>query len=187
MQMFYAQSRGLDPASARALLLEGFVMGLWDAVGDEAQRERDLRGRARCVAEGCAMNGTRTPAPNSAPSTCVRQFPAIENWHYLDSAATAQKPQAVIDAITNAYARDYATVHRGVYERSATMTASYEAARAAAAGLIGGQPNEVVFTRGATEAINLVARTLPKNGRNSRAAFESRASQQHRSLAACRL
>ena len=39
VQMFYAQSRGLDPASARALLLEGFVMGLWDAVGDEAQRE----------------------------------------------------------------------------------------------------------------------------------------------------
>jgi cysteine desulfurase/selenocysteine lyase len=94
------------------------------------------------------------------------QFPAIENWHYLDSAATAQKPQAVIDAITQAYSRDYATVHRGVYERSATMTASYEAARAAASNLIGGQPNELVFTRGATEAINLVARTLPKNGRN---------------------
>jgi cysteine desulfurase/selenocysteine lyase len=94
------------------------------------------------------------------------QFPAIENWHYLDSAATAQKPQAVIDAITQAYARDYATVHRGVYERSASMTASYEAARAAASNLIGGQPNEVVFTRGATEAINLVARSLPKDGRN---------------------
>ena len=94
------------------------------------------------------------------------QFPAIENWHYLDSAATAQKPQVVIDAITNAYARDYATVHRGVYERSAAMTASYEAARAAASGLIGGQPNEVAFTRGATEAINLVARSLPKEGRN---------------------
>jgi len=94
------------------------------------------------------------------------QFPAIVNWHYLDSAATAQKPQAVIDAITQAYSRDYATVHRGVYERSASMTASYEAARAAAATLIGGQPNELIFTRGATEAINLVARTLPKNGRN---------------------
>ena len=64
------------------------------------------------------------------------QFPAIENWHYLDSAATAQKPQAVIDAITQAYARDYATVHRGVYERSASMTASYEAARAAASATI---------------------------------------------------
>jgi cysteine desulfurase/selenocysteine lyase len=94
------------------------------------------------------------------------QFPAIAGWHYLDSAATAQKPQAVIDVITQAYSRDYATVHRGVYERSAAMTASYEAARAAASTLIGGQPNELVFTRGATEAINLVARTLPKNGRN---------------------
>ena len=103
--------------------------------------------------------------PNSALDVRA-QFPAIENWHYLDSAATAQKPQAVIDAITKAYAQDYATVHRGVYERSAAMTASYEASRAAASALIGGQPNEVVFTRGATEAINLVARSLPKEDRN---------------------
>src|SRR3954447_7235236 len=94
------------------------------------------------------------------------QFPAIADWHYLDSAATAQKPQAVIDAITEAYARNYATVHRGVYQRSSEMTGRYEAGRAAAATLIGGAPNELVFTRGATEAINLVARTLPKNGRN---------------------
>jgi len=94
------------------------------------------------------------------------QFPGIVNWHYLDSAATAQKPQAVIDAITQAYARDYATVHRGVYERSATMTDAYEASRAAASNLIGGQASELVFTRGATEAINLVARSLPKDGRN---------------------
>jgi len=93
------------------------------------------------------------------------QFPAIVGWHYLDSAATAQKPQAVIDAITNAYAHDYATVHRGVYERSAVMTQSYEDARGAASKLIGGKPGEAIFTRGATEAINLVARTLPKQGR----------------------
>ena len=93
------------------------------------------------------------------------QFPAIKGWHYLDSAATAQKPQAVIDAITQAYSRDYATVHRGVYERSATMTDAYERSRAAASKLIGGGPNEVIFTRGATEAINFVARTLPRNGR----------------------
>ncbi len=94
------------------------------------------------------------------------QFPAIADWHYLDSAATAQKPQAVIDAITQAYARDYATVHRGVYQRSSDMTAAYEASRAAASKLIGGQPDELIFTRGATEAINLVARVLPKEGRN---------------------
>ena len=95
------------------------------------------------------------------------QFPAIpEGWHYLDSAATAQKPQAVIDAISCAYGHDYATVHRGVYERSAAMTQSFEAARAAAASLIGGQTDELVFTRGATEAINLVADCYPRGKRN---------------------
>ena len=93
------------------------------------------------------------------------QFPAIAGWHYLDSAATAQKPQTVIDAIAQAYSRDYATVHRGVYERSATMTDAYERSRGAASKLIGGRPNELIFTRGATEAINLVARALPRDGR----------------------
>ena len=93
------------------------------------------------------------------------QFPGIAGWHYLDSAATAQKPQAVIDAITTAYARDYATVHRAIYQRSSEMTGRYEAARAAASKLIGGKPSELVFTRGATESINLVARALPKEGR----------------------
>ncbi len=94
------------------------------------------------------------------------QFPGVGDWHYLDSAATAQKPQAVIDAIAQAYGPDYATVHRGVYRRSSDMTQRYEAARGASAKLIGGEAREVVFTRGATEAINLVARSLPKDGRN---------------------
>jgi cysteine desulfurase/selenocysteine lyase len=94
------------------------------------------------------------------------QFPGVGDWHYLDSAATAQKPQSVIDAITRAYGPDYATVHRGVYQRSSDMTGRYEAARAAASALIGGQASELVFTRGATEAINLVAQRLPKDGRN---------------------
>ena len=86
------------------------------------------------------------------------EFPAIPaDWSYLDTAATAQKPRAVIEAITNAYARDYATVHRGVYARSAAMTEAYEAARDAVAGFIGGRAQDVVFVRGATEAINLVA------------------------------
>lgn len=79
-------------------------------------------------------------------------------WHYLDTAATAQKPQAVIDAMSRALGRDYATVHRGVYGRSAQMTLAYEAARRRVAQFIGAaSENEIVFVRGATEAINLVA------------------------------
>jgi cysteine desulfurase/selenocysteine lyase len=79
-------------------------------------------------------------------------------WHYLDSAATAQKPQAVIDATIRAMGVDYATVHRGVYARSADMTLAYEAARERVARFINaGSSDEIVFVRGATEGINLVA------------------------------
>ena len=90
-------------------------------------------------------------------------FPGLtDNWHYLDTGATAQKPQAVIDATVNAMGRDYATVHRGVYARSADMTLAYEAARRRVAGFIGAaSENEIVFVRGATEGINLVARSFP--------------------------
>ena len=88
-------------------------------------------------------------------------FPAFaDNWAYLDSAATAQKPQAVIDAVARAYGEDYATVHRGVYGKSAAMTEAFEAARGSVARFIGASsPSEIVFTRGATEAINLVAQS----------------------------
>ena len=86
-------------------------------------------------------------------------------WHYLDSAATAQKPQAVIDAVSRALGADYATVHRGVYSRSAEMTLGYEAARRRVAAFVGAREDEIVFTRGATEAINLVAYSWPEKGR----------------------
>jgi cysteine desulfurase / selenocysteine lyase len=84
-------------------------------------------------------------------------FPGVGEWHYLDTAATAQKPQAVIDATVRAMGADYATVHRGVYQRSADMTLAYEAARRRVARFINADESEIVFVRGATEAINLVA------------------------------
>ena len=94
----------------------------------------------------------------TAPLDVLADFPAIPpGWAYLDTAATSQKPQPVIDAITRAYDSTYATVHRGVYQRSADMTLAYEAARRRVARFIGGQENEVIFVRGATEGINLVA------------------------------
>ena len=86
-------------------------------------------------------------------------------WHYLDTAATSQKPQQVIDAVTRAIGADYATVHRGVYTRSAEMTLGYEAARRRVAEFVGGKEDEIVFTRGATEAINLVAYSWPDKRR----------------------
>ena len=93
------------------------------------------------------------------PLDRVSDFPAIPSgWAYLDTAATAQKPQVVIDAITSAYGETYATVHRGVYQRSADMTLAYENARHKVADFLGaGTPDEIVFVRGATEGINLVA------------------------------
>ncbi len=101
-------------------------------------------------------------APTALSMDYRQDFPGLltgagEPWHYLDTAATAQKPQAVIDAMAKALGEDYATVHRGVYSRSAGMTLAYEAARRRIAAFIGGQESEVVFTRGATEAINLLA------------------------------
>ncbi|MGV3480746.1 MAG: cysteine desulfurase [Sphingobium sp.] len=95
------------------------------------------------------------------PLDHLADFPAIPaGWAYLDTAATAQKPAPVIAAIDRAYAETYATVHRGVYQRSADMTIAYEAARERVARFIGaGSASEIVFTRGATESINLVAQS----------------------------
>lgn len=91
-------------------------------------------------------------------------FPIFDEhpgWVYLDSAATAQKPRSVIDALTNFYTKEYATVHRAIYQRSLAATEKYEATRKAAQKLINAaHPEEIVFTRGATDGINLVALSL---------------------------
>jgi cysteine desulfurase/selenocysteine lyase len=79
---------------------------------------------------------------------------------YLDGAATAQKPRAVIEAVTRYYERDNANVHRGVHALSERATAAFEGARATVARFLGAEPREVVFVRGTTEAINLVAQTF---------------------------
>lgn len=77
---------------------------------------------------------------------------------YLDSAASSQKPAVVIEAIRRYYSEQHANIHRGVYRLSEEATAAYEAARVAVARFLGApDPRGVVFVRGATEAINLVA------------------------------
>jgi cysteine desulfurase/selenocysteine lyase len=79
---------------------------------------------------------------------------------YLDSAASAQKPRAVIDAMVHAMEHSYANVHRGLHTLANETTEAYEAARRSVARLLNAEPAEIVFTKGATEAINLVASGL---------------------------
>jgi cysteine desulfurase/selenocysteine lyase len=99
------------------------------------------------------------------------EFPILEQQVngkplvYFDSAASSQKPRAVIDAISHYYERDNANVHRGLHELSSRATDAYEGARAKLARYLGAaSPDEIIFTRGTTEAINLVANTWgPQN------------------------
>jgi cysteine desulfurase/selenocysteine lyase len=80
---------------------------------------------------------------------------------YLDNAASAQKPKAVLDRLTQAYTSEYSNVHRGLHYLANAATEGYEGARERVAGFLNaGRSDEIVFTRGATEAINLVAQTF---------------------------
>jgi cysteine desulfurase / selenocysteine lyase len=95
-----------------------------------------------------------------------RDFPIFEQEVYgkpltfLDSAASAQKPQCVIDAISDCYSNEYANIHRGGYFLSQALTAKYEASRETVQKHINARSSkEIIFVRGATEAINLVAQT----------------------------
>jgi cysteine desulfurase / selenocysteine lyase len=88
-------------------------------------------------------------------------FPLLEanpGLHYLDSAATSQKPRAVLDAMVDYYERDNANPHRGAYDLSARATERYHAARERVARFLGAADTDcLIFTRGTTEALNLVA------------------------------
>ncbi|MGB7978494.1 MAG: SufS family cysteine desulfurase [Chlamydiales bacterium] len=90
------------------------------------------------------------------------EFPIFKkhpDWVYLDSAATAHKPRSVIDALTRFYAEDYATVHRAIYSQSIKAGEQYHATRLTAARFLNALPEEIIFTRGTTDAINLVAQS----------------------------
>src|SRR5438132_2276798 len=109
---------------------------------------------------------TVPPMTSSAPNwTALRaDFPVLDQQvHgqpliYFDNAATTQKPRAVLESLRHYYERDNANVHRGIHELSNRATAAFEAARARAARFINARSaDEIVFTRGTTEGINVVA------------------------------
>ena len=86
----------------------------------------------------------------------VHGFPLV----YLDNAATSQKPRAVLEAMDHFYRHDNSNVHRGIHELSRRATEAFEAARERVARFLNARESaEIIFTRGTTEGINLVART----------------------------
>jgi cysteine desulfurase/selenocysteine lyase len=108
------------------------------------------------------------------PAVVRRDFPIFDTvrekpLRYLDSAATSQKPQAVLDAMDHYYRSYNANIHRGVYQIAEEATAAFENARKRVASFLNAaSPREIIFTRNSTEAINLVAhawgRTFLKDG-----------------------
>jgi len=98
------------------------------------------------------------------PVMIRREFPTLEQavngrpLVYLDNAATSQKPKVVLDALRAYYENDNSNVHRGIHELSRRATVAYEESRAKVASWVGAdEPSEIVWTRGTTEAINLVS------------------------------
>ena len=109
---------------------------------------------------------TQSAIVNDLAQRCRGDFPVLNQTIngkpliYLDHAATSQKPKRVLDALNNYYSHDNANVHRGAHSLSARATDAFEAARTKVAKFIGANDSaEIVFTRNATEAINLVACT----------------------------
>lgn len=104
-----------------------------------------------------SKTGLREDSPR-ADFPLLVESRAGRGLHYLDNAATTHKPAAVIDAVANCYRERYGPVNRGLYPLAETATEAYESARTSVAGFIGAQEARgVVFTRSATEALNLVA------------------------------
>ena len=108
--------------------------------------------------------GNRKQAPRYDVAAIRADFPILsrevndKTLVYLDNGASAQKPRAVLDTIQRVYAEDYANVHRGLHYLSNLSTANFEKARETVRGFINARSDaEIIFTRNATEAINLAA------------------------------
>jgi len=118
-------------------------------------------------------NNAASTAPVFDSLSCRADFPALQqsiNDHplvYLDNAASSQQPAAVIDAVAAYQSHDHANVHRGVHTLSHRATEAYEGARDRIASFINANSrSEIVFTRGTTEAINLVSQSFCRPGLN---------------------
>ena len=109
------------------------------------------------VAAGAAFSTAESAAIRADFAILSRTVRGGKPLVYLDSGATSQKPRQVLDAERAFYEQKNAAVHRGAHQLAEEATDAFESARETVAAFIGAQPREVVFTKNATEALNLVA------------------------------
>ena len=163
-----ATSTAVAPTAVKPMTLDGlknFVHGVRNQ--PPVQRSNFLDGEGSRVSTQSGSGMVPRHASHGIDIASVRNdFPVLKqnvNGHplaWLDNAATTQKPQVVIDAISRFYATDNSNIHRAAHSLAARATDAYESARQTVARFIGARSDkDIVFTRGTTEAINLVANT----------------------------
>ena len=207
-QVFYLQARGIPKDDAEAMLLEAFGREAIDRVEDEMLAEAlcALVARLACIqgsdrpptrrrddGDARVNDFVRTPLEPYDVAKIREDFPILTERPYgkplvyLDNAASAQKPKAVIDRLVHAYEHEYANVHRGLHYLANAATEAYEAARESVRRFLNAaSTEEIIFTRSATEAINLAAASygLKNIGAGDEIVLErDGASLQHRALA----
>ena len=167
---FYLMARGIPAKEAEALLIQAFVGEIIETIAHDGLREALLERGGR-MAEGAENEAHDTPRSENGRLRCrARSARIFRRWRmqiygkplvYLDNAASAQKPKAVLDRLREPTRAEYANVHRGLHYLANAATEAYEGARENVRGFLNAErAEEIVFTRNATEAINLVAYTF---------------------------
>ena len=161
-QLFYLNSRGIAMDKAREILIKAFLEDIVIQSVDEPLHDFIFNeantGLSSIIKKMKSLNNDKYDV-----NKIKAQFPALNRtvWDkplvYLDSAASMQKPQRVLDAINKNYSFNYSNVHRGLHKLSEEATSNYEGARRKIANFINCNEKEVIFTSGATAAINLIA------------------------------
>lgn len=174
----YAQSGAVPAKPENRVVAQSFglpgqgeLLALLADIGNE-RKSADLTGQPQNRGNFYFLDAVREPeiAPSARPAFDVnavrRDFPILNErvngkpLVWFDNAATTQKPQSVIDRLAYFYAHENSNIHRAAHELAARATDAYEAARQKVQRFLGaGSADEIIFVRGATEAINLVAKT----------------------------
>lgn len=113
------------------------------------------------LSQSAARSPSRQDSARRTEAETMQDFPGLQGLTYLDSAASSQTPNQVLAKMAHYYQHDRANVHRGAYALSSRATDAYEEARTKVAEFLHTEPEQCIFTRGTTDALNLLARTLP--------------------------